>query len=326
MFKSSGVSGLGLAARGLGLLAAGYAMKRVVEGRRLRLHGRVVLITGGSRGLGLLLGREFGRRGGRIAICARDAAELERGRLNLERRGIEVYATVCDVSDAEQVQRLIHEVEDYFGRIDVLVNNASIIQVGPVEAMKIEDFQHAMAVNFWGTLHTSLAAIDALKKNGGSRIVNICSIGGKVAVPHLLPYDCAKFAVMGLSEGLRAELAKDNISVTTVIPGLMRTGSFSSATFKGDPMEEYLWFSTLAQGAVTSMDGRKAARKIVRAAMRRDAEVIIGWQARLLAFAKAFFPATVARALSAANRAMPKETGYGEFSGRSLAVDPARYS
>ena len=157
--------------------------------------------------------------------------------------------------------------------------------------------------------------------------MNICSIGGKVAVPHLLPYDCAKFAVMGLSEGLRAELAKDDISVTTVVPGLMRTGSFSSAMFKGDPAREYSWFKPLSNEPATSMDGRKAAQKIVRAALRRDAGVIIGWQAKLLSFAKTFFPGTVARALSRANRAMPKETGFSDgISGRTLGTDPARFS
>jgi NAD(P)-dependent dehydrogenase (short-subunit alcohol dehydrogenase family) len=274
------------------------------------MHGRVALITGGSRGLGLLLAREFAQRGCRIAICARDPGELERARLGLERRGHDVYASPCDVADPADVQRLISDVLERFGRLDILVNNASIMQVGPLDSMNIDDFHRAMDVNFWGTVHTSLAALDALRDQPGGRLVNICSIGSKVAMPHLLPYDCAKFAVLGFSEGMRTELAKDGISVTTVIPGLMRTGSFANAEFKGlDPATEFQWFSTMAQSHSTTLDGRDAARMIVDAAQHRKPEIILGWQARMLALAKAMVPSTLSHLLAAANRHLPRGRG-----------------
>jgi short-subunit dehydrogenase len=311
-------AGLGI----LGILAGAYLVKRVIEARANRLDGRVVLITGGSRGLGLLLAREFGRRGCRIAICARDAGELERARLGLERRGHEVFAAPCDVSDPVAVQGLLAAVLERYGQLDILVNNASIMQVGPLDSMSLDDFRHAMDVNFWGTVHASLAALDALKSKPGGRLVNICSIGSKVAVPHLLPYDCAKSAVLSFSEGLRAELARDGVSVTTVIPGLMRTGSFASAQFKGgDPGVEYKWFSGVAQAHTTTIDGRAAARMIANATERRKPEIILGWQARMLAAVKAAMPSTLTRVLAAANRYLP--SGRGPTSGvpgRRLAL------
>src|SRR5690606_4950492 len=145
----------------------------------------------------------------------------------------------CDVSDSAQVGKMLETIEAELGPVEVLVNNASIIQVGPLESQEIEDFERAMEINFWGTLHTTLAVLPEMRRRGAGRIVNITSIGGKVAIPHLLPYDCAKFAVVGFSEGLRAEVARHGISVTTVVPGLMRTGSPVNAFFKGDAEREF---------------------------------------------------------------------------------------
>src|SRR5437763_6066124 len=108
---------------------------------------------------------------------------------------------------------MVDEVAKRFGRIDVLVNNAGIIQVGPVENMTITDFENAMAVMFWGPVYATLATLPYMRQHGDGRIVNITSIGGKVSVPHLVPYSCAKFAAVALSEGLRAELASTGIRV-----------------------------------------------------------------------------------------------------------------
>ncbi len=311
-----------LAVGALGLVAGAYAVKRLRRAQTDRLEGRVVLITGGSRGLGLLLAREFGLAGARLAICARDAEELDRARLGLERRGHEIYATTCDVANPTEVHALIDKVLTRYGRLDVLVNNAGVIQVGALASLRLEDFREAMAINFWGTVHTTLAALDALKSAKNARLVNICSIGGKIAMPHLLPYDCAKFAVIGFSEGLRAELASDGVSVTTVVPGLMRTGSHASATFKGDPSSEYQWFRALAQASSATLDGRAAARRIVRATLHREAEVVLGWQARLAATAKTWMPGLVRRVLARANRFLPRgHEGAGPgVAGRSLAL------
>jgi NAD(P)-dependent dehydrogenase (short-subunit alcohol dehydrogenase family) len=139
----------------------------------------------------------------------------------------------CDVREQADVDRAIASAADRFGAVDVLVNNAGIIQVGPMAHMTLADYEDAMRTHFWGPLFAVRAALPHMRRQGGGRIVNISSIGGRLAVPHMLPYSASKFALAGLSDGLRAELAHQKIAVTTVIPGLMRTGSPVNALFKG---------------------------------------------------------------------------------------------
>ncbi len=171
------------------------------------------------------MAREFAREGARLVLCARDEAELQRAQKDLESLGAEVMTVPCDVTDKQSVTEMIESVNARFGGVDVLVNNAGVIQVGPIEVMTREDFEIAMQAHFWGPLNTILAVLPSMRAKKSGRIVNISSIGGKVSVPHLVPYSASKFALVGLSKGLRAELMKDGIKVTTVCPGLMRTGS-----------------------------------------------------------------------------------------------------
>src|SRR6185369_6660508 len=131
-----------------------------------------------------------------------------------------------------QVAAMVSQVNERLGGIDVLVNNAGIISVGPIESQTIEDFREAMDVMFWGHVNTILAVLPQMQRRRSGWIGNVSSIGGKISVPHLVPYSCAKFASVGLSEGLTAELAKDGINVTTIVPGLMRTGAHINAYFK----------------------------------------------------------------------------------------------
>jgi NAD(P)-dependent dehydrogenase (short-subunit alcohol dehydrogenase family) len=209
--KESNKEALVLAAAGAGAFLAGRALSRRFFGYSLR--GKVVLITGVSRGLGLVMAREFASEGARIAICARRPDELEAARADLKRRGAEVMAIPCDVTDRAQVNELMNVVRDRFGRIDVLVNNAGVIQVGPVEVMTMEDYEEAMKTHFWGPLYATLAVLPEMRRRRAGRIVNITSIGGKISIPHLVPYSASKFALVGLSEGLRAELLKDGVRV-----------------------------------------------------------------------------------------------------------------
>lgn len=306
------VAGVGIAA------SAAFLARR----RGRDISGQTVLITGGSRGLGLELAREFASEGCRIAISARDAGELDRARRDLEERGARVHTVVCDVADRAQVESMVASAARAFGRIDILVNNAGTIQVGPLETMTVADFENAMAVMFWGTLYAALAVLPGMLERGGGRIVNITSIGGKVSVPHLLPYSCAKAAAVALSEGLRAELAGKRVRVITIVPGLMRTGSYLNAFFKGRQEREHAWFALGAALPGVSMNAGRAARQIVTATRRGTAERILTPQASLLARFHGVFPGTTASILGLVNRALlPSPGGAGEHSGRGNEIE-----
>ncbi len=292
--------------RGLGVaMAVGSGavfVAKAIARKRESLRDKVVLVTGGSRGLGLLLAREFTRQGCRVAICARNSDQLDRARDDLARHGANVWARSCDVSDPEQVRQFMVELTAQFGPVDVLVNNAGIIHVGPASCMTREDYDRALKIIFWGALNMILEVLPRMRARREGRIVNITSVGGKVSVPHLLPYSIAKFALVALSEGLRAELRQEGVLVTTIVPGLMRTGSHMNALFKGRQQEESTWFGLSASLPLISINAERAARLIVRAVQRGDAERTISAPAFALARLQGLFPASVASILSLVNQ------------------------
>jgi NAD(P)-dependent dehydrogenase (short-subunit alcohol dehydrogenase family) len=287
----------GAAVAGAGVVGA------VLRDRRARrtLRGSVAVVTGASRGLGFLVARELGRAECRLVICARDERELDEAARDLG-RDAEVLAVRCDVGRRADVERLVAEALGRFGRVDVLVNNAGVIDVGPLETMTEDDFARALDVMFWGMVHPTLALLPHMRARRSGRIVNVTSIGGKISVPHLVPYGCAKFAAVGFSEGLRAELRRDGIRVVTVVPGLMRTGSHVNAGFKGRQEREYAWFALGATLPLVSMDAERAARAIARAAARGTAEVTLSVPAKLAARFHGVFPGAAADLLGLVNR------------------------
>lgn len=299
----------GLAAGiGIALLARECMRRRTVTD----LRGQVVLITGGSRGLGLALAEAFVAEGALPVICARNAEQLEDARQRLLRQGAaDVLAVPCDVRDCVQVERLVAATLRHFGRLDIVVNNAGTIMVGPLEAQTLDDFEDTMATMFWGTVYPALAALPQMRRQGSGRIVNITSIGGKVSVPHLMSYSAAKFAAVGFSEGLRAEVAKDGIDVLTVVPGLMRTGSHVNAIFKGRHEQEYTWFGLGASMPLLTIEAGQAAREIIAAIKRGDAEVTLGLPAQLLSAFHGLFPGITSDIMALVNRLLPAPGGDG---------------
>jgi len=292
--------------------------------RRFDLAGKLVLITGGSRGLGFVLARAFGHAGARVAICARDGEELERARQKLWNRGVpDVWTGVCDVTREHDVAELVGRLRAEQGHVDVLVNNAGMIEMAPATEMTLADYRSAMDTNFWGAVITTREVLQSMRRRGQGRIVNITSIGGKCAVPHLLPYCASKFALVGWSEGLRGEVRKDGIYVTTIVPGLMRTGSPRHALFKGQHRKEYAWFSIADATPATSMSADRAARRIVRACINGESEVTLGWQAKLTATFHGLFPGLSSELAAAANWALPGEGGIGTQARRGSESESA---
>lgn len=292
--------------------AAGIVLGR--PRKRFSFRGQSVIITGGSRGLGLELARQLAAQRARLTLIARDLMELKRAERELTSMGAEVLTISCDIRQQKEVIEAVARTVTAMGRVDVLINNAGIIQVGPMDEMSLTDFEDAMAVHFFGPLYFTLAALPHMKAANGGRIVNISSIGGKVAVPHLLPYTASKFALTGLSEGLRAELRQKNILITTVCPGLMRTGSARNAMIKGRYQREFAWFSISSSLPLLSTSVERAATKIIEGCRRGRPRVVIGANTRLALLLNEIAPGATAKLSAIANRLLPApDSGTGEF-------------
>jgi NAD(P)-dependent dehydrogenase (short-subunit alcohol dehydrogenase family) len=292
---------------GAGALA-GYLISRATR-RTCSFAKKVVLITGGSRGLGLVLARQLCAEGARVALLARDPDELARAREDLAQRGGEVLTISCDLLEREQVDAAVQRVVDHFGGLDVVINNAGIIEIGPLENMRREDFERAMNLHFWAPFDLITKAIPHLRHRGGGRIINIASIGGRMAVPHLAPYCASKFALVGLSDALRAELARDRIHVTTVTPGMMRTGSQGHAKFKGDHLAEYTWFSLSTALPFSTMRAERAAAQIISACRRGAPSLTIPFLARGAILGNALFPNMAGSMMKMINAILPPPSG-----------------
>src|SRR5436189_2972846 len=291
------------------LLLCAWIITRLIRTARYPLREKVVLITGGARGIGFVLARHICAHGGNVAVIARDHEELARAQADLSPRGGGVLTIECDLLDTGQIQVAVRRVIDRFGKIDILINNAGIIEVGPLEHMTPEDFDRAMRLHFWAPFELISQIVPEMRIWGGGRIVNISSIGGKVAVPHLAPYSASKFALTGLSDALRAELARDDIYVTTVAPGMMRTGSHVNAKFKGRHDDEFAWFAASSGAPLLSMNADRAARKILNACRRGQPSLTLTFAARLQIVANAVFPNLTGYAMQLANRFLPESSG-----------------
>jgi NAD(P)-dependent dehydrogenase (short-subunit alcohol dehydrogenase family) len=297
------------------MLALGAGAAAVIAGRRgmrnrhaISFEGRVVIITGGSRGLGLVIARQLAVEGARLCLLARDAEELERARAQLP-VSTEVLTIPCDIRRRADIRLAIDRVLERWAAVDVLINNAGVIQVGPLEHMTVADFENAMATHFRGPLHLMFECVPSMRRRGFGRIVNIASIGGKMAVPHMAPYSASKFALVGLSDAVRAELGQHGIRVTTVAPGLMRTGGALNASIKGQHELEYAWFATCDSLPGLTISAERAARKIIEACRYGDPQLTITIPAKLAACINDVAPAMLAWAMTLANRALPGPNG-----------------
>lgn len=280
-----------------------FALRKFTK-PRTSFRNRVVFISGGSRGLGLILARRFADEGARIFICARTKDQLERARKELSARGAEVIAEPCDLRKKEEVPRVIRLCEERLGPIEVLVNNASIMLVGPFTDLGEEDFRNAMDANFWHVYHATDAVLPGMIQRRWGRILNITSIGGVISVPHLLPYCVGKFAAQAFSEGITAEAARYGVKVTTIVPGLMRTGSYLNALFKGEPEKEFSWFAAGASLPLISMDAERAGDKIFKALKEGRKILTVGAPAKFGRIFHGLWPGLTIAVLDRVSRAL----------------------
>lgn len=249
-------------------------------------EGKSALITGGSRGLGLAIARAMINKGVKVTLVARKPEELENAREMLlgEFPEAQICTVICDVTKKEDLQKAIDDALEAFGMVDVVVNNAGAITVGPFESMTVSDFEAQMKLHLYAVVQSTQLVLPHFRERGGGRIINICSLGGRVAVPHMSAYDASKFALAGFSQGVASELARQNIIVTTVYPTLMKTGSAIQAVFKGDHEKEFAWFESVDNLPGISMSAATVAKKILNASANGDSELIpsIFGRARIL--------------------------------------------
>jgi short-subunit dehydrogenase len=271
----------------------------------------VALVAGASRGLGLLIARELGRQGYSLMICARTEDELARGADQLRAAGCTVVTARCDIANAPAVEELVERTERELGPIEVLVCVAGVIQVGPLQSLNRSHFTSAINVMLWGPINTSLAVVPRMRERGRGHIGIITSLGGLISAPHLLPYSTAKFGAVGFARGLRSELSGTGVSVTTVAPGLMRTGSHLRATFVGNQGREFAWFGTAASLPLLSMDAERAAERMVRAILRGQSVLITTPLAQIAPRVDALFPRAASALLSLTARLLPNHPGAG---------------
>lgn len=187
------------------------------------LLGRIALVTGGSRGIGLHVSWGLAAAGARVAICARSAEDAKRVAAEIDAAGGEAHAVVADLSDTEQVAGVVQDVVDRFGGVDVLVNNAGAApQFGPVSSMSERAFTRTFGLNLQAPLHLVAAALEAGMGAGGS-IVNVVSTGGIIGQPGMGTYGASKAAMIHATRTLARELGPQGIRVNAVAPGVIRT-------------------------------------------------------------------------------------------------------
>lgn len=195
------------------------------------LTEQVILITGASTGIGAALAEYLASRylGIQLVLAARSQDKLEQVATSCRKAGADVLVIPTDIAQVEQVQALARKAIEHFGRVDSLVNNAGYGQMGPVELIPPAAVQRQFQVNILGPLALIQALIPVMREQGGGRIVNISSLGGRMAFPFGGLYSGSKFALEGLSDALRMELAPFNIKVSVIEPGPVSTDFFAVA-------------------------------------------------------------------------------------------------
>ena len=248
---------LGAAVAAAAAAAARASARRIPDD----ITGEVAIVTGASRGLGLALARELARHATGLIICARGQEQLERAADELRALQVEVTAVPCDLNDEGSAKLLVDTALKLYGRLDILVNNAGIIQVGPVESTGAGDFEAAVRTMALPSIRLTLTALPVMRGQAHGRIVmNITATSAaRSASPTCCPTAWPSSRRWGSRRACGPSSARDLVAVTTVIPGLMRTGSHLNARFAGRAEKEFTWFSLAASLPVLSMDAGAAA-------------------------------------------------------------------
>lgn len=248
----------------------------------MKLSNQVAVITGASEGIGAAIARRFAGEGARVVLAARSEEKLEA--LAEELGSERALAVPTDVTDAEQVKRLMARTREHFGGLDILVNNAGVGLYASVAEMAWADFEQMWKVNFFGVVRCIREALPDLRERRGM-VVNISSVAGKLAIPYLTGYCASKFALNAFSTGLRMELAQAGVRVVVVCPGTVRT-PFHQSAFRSNRLPEV--FAQRSRGGISA---ERVAAATLRAVVRGRREVVVPWRLRLAVGFRNLLPA-----------------------------------
>ncbi len=190
----------------------------------MQLNGKTALVTGGGRGIGQGIAMALAEAGADVAVADLDIVIAEETAAKVEALGRRSIALQVDVSSSESVNMLIQAVQEYFGQLDIAVNNAGIISIHSVEELSAQEWDRVMAVNAKGTFLCTQAELEVMRPRRYGRIVNVSSIAGKVGFPNLSHYSASKFAVIGFTNAVAKEVASDGVTVNALCPGVVGTG------------------------------------------------------------------------------------------------------
>ncbi len=250
-------------------------------GQRRAIRGSRMLITGASQGIGKALAEAASLRGAKVLAAARSTELLDDLAAAVRARGGVIEVVRADVTNADDRQRMADAAVRHFGGLDILVNNAGIGATGQFVEADPDRLRKIFEVNFFGLTETTRVLLPLLRQGAKPAIVNISSIAAKRGIPSRSEYSASKFAVQGFSEALRAELAKDDIDVLVVCPGLTQTN------FSKNMIEQK---ARVQLDHLRGMTPEQVALHTLRAIERGKNEIVLTFQGKLLAFVSRFFP------------------------------------
>jgi NADP-dependent 3-hydroxy acid dehydrogenase YdfG len=244
--------------------------------------GKVAVVTGAGSGIGQALAIELGRSGAKVAISDVDLEGLAQTEQQLKAIGAPVKADRLDVTEREAFLAYADAVNEHFGKVNQIYNNAGIAFTGDIEVSQFKDIERVMDVDYWGVVNGIKAFLPYVIASGDGHIVNVSSVFGLFSVPGQAAYNAAKFAVRGFSEALRQEmiLARHPVAVTTVHPGGIKTGIARNATTaEGLDRDE---LAKLFDKRLARTSPRRAAQVILDAVCKKKARVLVGMDAKVL--------------------------------------------